>query len=49
MICDHSGQLNPYDWEDALIGIAKILKSTPPEQMAVVAGGLVDAEVSLLL
>jgi len=44
LIRDHSAQLNPYDWEDALIGIAKVLKSTPPEKMAVVAGGMCDAE-----
>ena len=45
MIKGSDGNLAPASWEDALVTVAKILDSTPSDQIAAVAGGLVDAEV----
>ena len=46
MIKGSDGNLAPASWEDALVTVAKILDSTPSDQIAAVAGGLVDGEVS---
>merc|ERR1712168_1713792 len=40
--CD--GNLRPCGWEEALTTVAHQLNATSPSEMAVVAGGLVDAE-----
>ena len=40
------GNLTAVSWEDALVTVAKMLDSTPSDQIAAVAGGLVDAEVT---
>jgi len=40
--CD--GNLRPCGWEEALTTVAQKLNATSPSEMAVVAGGLVDAE-----
>ena len=45
MIKGSDGNLAPASWEDALVTVAKILDSTPSDQIAAVAGGLVDGEV----
>ena len=45
MIKGSDGNLVPASWEDALVTVAKMLDSTPSDQIAAVAGGLVDAEV----
>ena len=45
MIKGSDGNLAPASWEDALVTVAKMLDSTPSDQIAAVAGGLVDAEV----
>ena len=42
--CD--GNLAPCSWEDAIVAVAKALDSSPPEQIAAVAGGQADGEVS---
>ena len=47
MIKGSDGNLAPASWEDALVTVAKILDSTPSDQIAAVAGGLVDGEVSV--
>ena len=39
------GELQPVDWEDALVATAKTLRAAG-EKTAVVAGGLADAEVT---
>jgi len=38
------GNLQPCSWEDALISVAGELHAKSPSDMAVVAGGFVDAE-----
>ena len=45
--CD--GNLAPCSWEDAIVAVAKALDSSPPEQIAAVAGGQADGEVSQVL
>merc|ERR1719300_1033602 len=40
--CD--GNLAPCSWEDAIVAVAKALDSSPPEQIAAVAGGQADGE-----
>ena len=47
MLKDKEGNLTPVAWEDALVSVAKMLDSTPSDQIAAVAGGLCDAEVNL--
>jgi len=44
MLKDKDGNLTPVAWEDALVSVAKMLDSTPSDQIAAVAGGLCDAE-----
>jgi len=44
MLKGKDGNLAPVSWEDALVSVAKMLDSTPSDQIAAVAGGLVDAE-----
>ncbi|XP_059472269.1 NADH-ubiquinone oxidoreductase 75 kDa subunit, mitochondrial [Neocloeon triangulifer] len=44
MLKNNKGELVPVEWEDALISVAKALKSVPGNQIAAIAGGLVDAE-----
>ena len=48
MLKDKDGNLTPVAWEDALVSVAKMLDSTPSDQIAAVAGGLCDAEVRTL-
>jgi NADH dehydrogenase (ubiquinone) Fe-S protein 1 len=48
LLKDSRGELVPVEWEDALISVAKALKSVPGNQIAGIAGGLVDAEVSFI-
>ena len=47
MLKDKDGNLTPVAWEDALVSVAKMLDSTPSDQIAAVAGGLCDAEVNI--
>merc|ERR1719510_630560 len=49
MIKGSDGNLAPASWEDALVTVAKILDSTPSDQIAAVAGGLVDGESLMAL
>ena len=42
------GNLTPVSWEDALVTAAQMLDSTPSEQIAAVAGGFCDGEVSIV-
>ena len=49
MVKGKDGNLTPVSWEDALVTVAKMLDSTPSDQIAAVAGGLVDAEVVTLV
>jgi len=44
MLKDGSGNLTPCSWEDAIVAVAKMLDSTPGEQVAALAGGMVDGE-----
>jgi len=44
MLKDSSGNLTPCSWEDAIVAVAKMLDSTPGEQVAALAGGMVDGE-----
>ena len=44
MLKDSAGNLVPASWEDAIVAVAKMLDSTPGEQVAAVAGGMADAE-----
>jgi len=44
LVKNSSGQLAPASWEDAIVSVAKVLDSTPPENIAAVAGGLADGE-----
>ena len=44
MLKDESGNLAPCSWEDALVSVAQKMASVKGEEMAAVAGGLVDAE-----
>merc|ERR1719381_27726 len=44
MLKDSSGNLVPASWEDAIVSVAKMLDSTPGDQVAAVAGGMADAE-----
>ena len=46
MMKDHTGELKPCDWEDAVLTVAKVLDSTPGDKLAAVVGGMADAEVS---
>ena len=43
------GNLTPVSWEDALVTAAQMLDSTPSEQIAAIAGGFCDGEVSIFL
>ncbi|XP_071439349.1 NADH-ubiquinone oxidoreductase 75 kDa subunit, mitochondrial [Hetaerina americana] len=43
------GELVPVEWEDALVTVAKAIKSTPGDKVAAIAGGLVDAEALISL
>ena len=45
MMKDHTGELKPCDWEDAVLTVAKVLDSTPGDKLAAVVGGMADAEV----
>jgi len=49
MLKDAEGNLNAVSWEDAIVAVAKMLDSTPPENIAAVAGGLADAESLMAL
>lgn len=39
-------ELVPVEWEDALVAVAQSLRSVKGSEIAAIAGGLVDAEVS---
>jgi NADH dehydrogenase (ubiquinone) Fe-S protein 1 len=45
--CD--GNLAVVSWEDAIVSVAKVLDSSPPENIAAVAGGLADGESLMAL
>merc|ERR1719227_71323 len=45
--CD--GNLAPCSWEDAIVAVAKALDSSPPEQIAAVAGGQADGEALMAI
>ena len=47
MIKGSDGNLAPASWEGALVTVAKILDSTPSDQIAAVAGGLVESLMAL--
>lgn len=49
MLKNNKGELVPVEWEDALISVAKALKSVPGDKIAAIAGGLVDAESLIAL
>jgi len=49
MVKDCSGNLGPVSWEDAIVSVAKVLDSSPPEQIAAVAGGFADGESLMAL
>lgn len=49
MLKDASGSLTAVGWEDALVAVAKMLDSTPSDQIAALAGGLADAESLMAL
>lgn len=49
MLKDSSGNLTPVSWEDALVAVAKVLDSTPSDQLAALAGGLADGEALMAL
>eukprot|EP00093_Oithona_nana_P005505 05505.XXX_24309_27330_1 [CDS] Oithona nana genome sequencing. len=49
MMKDSSGELKVVDWEDVIITIAKVLDSTPGDQIAALAGGMADAEALVAL
>jgi len=44
MLKNNKGELVPVEWEDALVSVAKALKSVSGSQIGAIAGGLVDAE-----
>lgn len=44
MIKNQAGELTPVEWEDALVYVARKLRSVPGNQIAAVAGPLADAE-----
>jgi len=46
---DSSGELKVVDWEDVIITTAKVLDSTPGDQIAALAGGMADAEALVAL
>lgn len=46
MLKGKDGNLTPVSWEEAIVAVAQMLDSTPSDQIAAIAGGLVDAEVS---
>lgn len=45
LLKNSSGQLEQVEWEDALVRVAQALRSGKGNQVAALAGGLVDAEV----
>jgi len=49
MMKDSSGELKVVDWEDVIITMAKVLDSTPGDQIAALAGGMADAEALVAL
>lgn len=49
MVKDDSGQLTPTTWEDALTRIAGALQSVQGSEVAVIAGGMADAEALVSL
>ncbi|XP_065338724.1 NADH-ubiquinone oxidoreductase 75 kDa subunit, mitochondrial [Cloeon dipterum] len=49
MLKNSKGELVSVEWEDALISVAKALKSAPGDKIAAIAGGLVDAEALISL
>merc|ERR1719171_1925247 len=49
MLKDSSGELKVVDWEDVIITMAKVLDSTPGDQIAALAGGMADAEALVAL
>ncbi|CAG2064642.1 unnamed protein product, partial [Timema podura] len=44
LVKNNKGELVAVEWEDALITVAKAIKSVPGNSVAALAGGLVDAE-----
>merc|ERR1719445_1800776 len=44
MLKGKDGNLTPVSWEEAIVAVAQMLDSTPSDQIAAIAGGLVDAE-----
>jgi len=49
MLKGPDGNLAPASWEDAIVTVAKMLDSTPADNIAAVAGGLCDAESLMAL
>merc|ERR1719187_708841 len=49
MLKDSSGNLTSVSWEEAIVAVAKMLDSTPGDEIAAVAGGLADAEALMSL
>jgi len=49
MLKGSDGNLSPASWEDAIVAVAKMLDSTPPENIAAVVGGLADGESLMAL
>jgi len=44
MLKGKDGNLTPVSWEEAIVAVAQMLDSTPSDQIAAIAGGLVDGE-----
>nr|CAD7444597.1 unnamed protein product [Timema bartmani] len=49
LVKNNKGELVAVEWEDALITVAKAIKSVPGNSVAALAGGLVDAESLIAL
>merc|ERR1719384_1840634 len=49
MLKGKDGNLTPVSWEDAIVAVAKALDSSPPEQIAAVAGGQADGEALMAM
>lgn len=47
MIRNQKGELEPVEWEDALVAVGRAMKNVSGNSIAAVAGGLADAEVSV--
>jgi len=49
MMKDRTGELKIADWESVILTVAKVLDSTPGDQIAALVGGMADAEALVAL